>query len=102
MAKALSPKEIGAVQGNDIPEFIFEAVNNTLRKTLRGGVAKFTQDQLMVEALRLAPDGTTRKQIFDNCWFDFEDMYREKGWRVAYNKPGYCESYKAYFTFSSR
>lgn len=43
----------------------------------------------------------TKDEIFDNHWLDIEDIYREQGWKVKYDKPGYNEeSFKPYFEFS--
>lgn len=47
------------------------------------------------------PD-VTREQIYENRWLDIEDSYRAVGWHVEYDKPGYCESYEATFTFKRR
>ncbi len=41
----------------------------------------------------------TSTTVCDNHWLDVEDVYREAGWVVEYDKPGYCESYEATFTF---
>jgi hypothetical protein len=46
--------------------------------------------------------GVSRQEVFDNQWLDIEDIYREAGWKVSYDKPAYNETYKAYFTFSRR
>lgn len=37
-----------------------------------------------------------------NSWVDFEDLYRKQGWKVVYDKPAYCETYKAYFVLSKK
>ena len=46
--------------------------------------------------------GLKRQDIFDNHWLDVEDLYRKNGWKVDYDKPGYNESYNAYFVFSAK
>ena len=33
-------------------------------------------------------------------WFDFEDIYRGQGWKVKFDKSGYCESYDDSFEFT--
>jgi hypothetical protein len=33
---------------------------------------------------------------------DFEPFYEKAGWKVVYDKPGYCESYAANFTFTRK
>lgn len=41
-----------------------------------------------------------RNVVFANKWLDIEDIYREQGWRVDYDKPAYNENYQASFTFA--
>ena len=41
-----------------------------------------------------------RADVFSNHWLDVEDIYREQGWNVEYDKPTYNETYDAYFVFS--
>ena len=44
----------------------------------------------------------TSKTIYDNNWLDIEDIFREAGWKVTYDKPAYNESYDAYFKFEGK
>ena len=37
--------------------------------------------------------------IFSNKQLDIEKLYSEKGFKVEYDQPGYCESYEATFKF---
>lgn len=43
-------------------------------------------------------DGT---QI-DMRWLNFEEAFRKNGWDVAYDGPGFNESYDAYFQFRAK
>ncbi len=40
-----------------------------------------------------------RQAVFDRHLLDVEDVYRRAGWKVEYDKPGYCETYEATFIF---
>lgn len=31
----------------------------------------------------------------DHGWLDLEDIYRDEGWTVEYDSPGYNETYEA-------
>ena len=42
----------------------------------------------------------SRRGIFDLGYLDIEDLYTK--WNVEYDKPGYNESYQAYFIFSRK
>jgi hypothetical protein len=58
----------------------------------------FKQDELIAEIL--SRDAQFTRDAFKNHWLDIEDTYREQGWTVEYDSPGYNESYDAYFVFS--
>ena len=55
-----------------------------------------------------APEGVREiiskafEKVFKNKWLDVEEVYRKAGWKVEYDKPGYCEDYEAYFVFEKR
>jgi hypothetical protein len=77
-------------------DYAVAAVNGLLAM----GRRQFTQNEVIIEILRLAPTGTTKQQIFDQHWLDFEPYFRKAGWGVYYDKPGYNEDYEASFTFT--
>jgi len=95
----ITPAEILADLPNIIPSFVFEAVNNLLKKKFRGNSVTIKQDEIMSEIANLQKT-YTRQEIYDNKWMDFEKVYRDNGWNVEYDKPGYSENYDAYFKFS--
>jgi hypothetical protein len=43
-----------------------------------------------------------RAVVFDKGWLDVESIFRAEGWKVKYDKPAYCETYKAFFVFSRK
>lgn len=96
--KPISPDEITSKKLATIPPEVIEIVNNIIATKWTGSSARFKQEELVdmiVEKLNVSKD-----VIFDKHWLDFEDIYREKGWRVFYDKPAYNESYPATFEFS--
>jgi len=98
MIKPITPDEIK----HEIPDFIIEAVKTLLKKKWDGKKAIIEQnDILAIVSSNDEDDGKpSRRTIFDNNWLDFEDLYREVGWNVEYDKPAYNESYAAYFKFT--
>lgn len=100
MIKPISPKEIT----QELPEFVIIGANNCINKhwSELNRKSHFTQDELIAEILAVAPDGITRRTLFDNNWLDIEPAYRREGWIVDYDKPGYCETYAANFTFTAK
>ena len=97
----ITPQEILKDLPNIIPSFVFEAVNNLLKKKFRGDTVTIKQDEILAEIAKLQ-DTFSRQDIYDNKWLDFERVYRENGWKVKYEKPAYNENYPAYFEFTPK
>jgi hypothetical protein len=89
----ITPQEILEGLPNIIPSFVFEAVNNLLKKKFRGESAYLMQDDIMEEIARLQTT-YTRQEIYDNKWMDFESVYAAYGWMVEYDNPSYEPSFK--------
>jgi hypothetical protein len=104
----IKPSEVVALKKNYIPGFVFQGFNSCIAKHYNNGYASFTQDQVIEEIIkqwRLSIDldtEVTRDLIFQNKWLDVEGVYREQGWMVEYDAPGYNESYSAKFTFKTK
>lgn len=98
--KPITPHEAFNDFEKSFPPFVFEAVNNCINRHCFGKKS-FTIKQKAIEEemIKLAPEGTTVQDLHDKHWLDFEDAYRKAGWVVNYDKPGYNESYEAYFDF---
>lgn len=94
---AISPKEVKKRKLSKIPEVVFTAVNSFLER----GHRKIYQTELLAKLKTLAPE-INSSEYFDNGWLDFEPKYRAQGWAVEYDKPGYCETYDANWTFKAR
>ena len=101
MAKVrpIKPEDIVAAKKKTFPNEVLSSFNELIAKNWDGHSATIKQNEvvaLMVEK------GLRREQIFDNGWLDVEDAYRAAGWKVEYDKPGYCETYPATFTFTRK
>ena len=86
----------------EIPSIIIDAVNCLLKKKfpISNGKCKILQDEILELVVGCPEDGKLSKDmIFENHWLDFEPIFRKAGWKVSYDKPGYDESYKAFFIF---
>lgn len=97
--KALTPEDI--LKTATAPDYVIEAVNKLLCAKVKGGFASIKQNEIIDEILKARPD-LTRQSLYDNRDLDFEDVYRNAGWDVNYDKPGYNETYAAFFTFTRR
>ena len=96
----IKPSEIT----QEIPDWVIEGANKCIKKHYHEleKESHFTQDELMDFALAEYPgdkEEINRNIVFENNWLDIEPIYRKVGWTVIYDKPAYCESYPATFTF---
>lgn len=98
MIKPITPDEVKHI----IPDFIIEAVNKLIKEKWNGSEAIIEQNEIMdiVSSDSEWDDRPSRMTVYNNKWLDIEDIYRDAGWNVEYDKPGYCETYNAYFKFT--
>lgn len=98
--KPITPQQALENIEKAFPDFVIEAVNNCINQNYFGKPS-FTikQDEIMKEILRLAPKGTTRQEVFDKHWMDFEEVYRKAGWKVTYDSPSWDENYDEFYKF---
>lgn len=99
----ISPAEAEKAHCGTIPDSIIDAFNKLIVKhykpILKEAVVK--QDEVL-DMVCGDPDSgkLKRADVFSNHWLDVEDIYREQGWNVDYDKPAYNETYDPYFVFS--
>jgi hypothetical protein len=96
----ISPDEVVKAKGGIIPNFVYQAFNNLIAKYWDGRSAVVKQPEVVGYIVKLCPNAIGRPDVFDKGWLDVEEVYRAAGWKVKYDKPGYNESYDAYFVFS--
>lgn len=102
--KPISPVEAENEHRGTIPDSIIKAFNTLIIKNYEpiNKTSIVKQDEVL-DMVCGDPDSgmLKRDDVFDNHWLDVEDIYREQGWKVKYDKPGYNEeSFKPYFEFS--
>lgn len=96
---AISPEEAKLRHGGSIPEKLLEAVNKFLAEHAHKRHINLLQKELVEELKKV---GISEREALDKGWLDFEDLYRSKGWKVTYDKPGFNESYDARWVFESK
>lgn len=99
--KPITPQELDATLGSDIPDVIIEVVNEMLKKEYRGRSVTLLQKDIIREVIERDCSLTSTK-IYENGWLDFEPLFEKAGWKVTYGKPAYCESYEASFEFTPK
>lgn len=92
--KPITPEECKKT----LPDFVIESVNECIKKNYRKDSFIITQNELVDEILK--HHTTYPYCVFKNHWLDIEETYREAGWEVKYEKPGYNEQGSPYFKFS--
>lgn len=101
MSKALSPQEAIVRFKSEVPEPVMEAWNNLIVENLKvqGGKATsgFTLEALASKITTAM--NVSRDTAKDRGWFDLEDIFRDKGWKVEFDSPAYNESYTASYKF---
>lgn len=100
MIAAIKPSEIAEAKAKTFPNFVMKTWNEMIAKKMGATSAHITQDEIVKALIEASPEMIDRSTVFDNMWLDVEDIYRAAGWKVDYDKPGYNESYGAYFKFS--
>lgn len=103
--KPISPNEI---QLKEFPDFVLIAFNELLQDFFnKQKIITITQEKAINKIIEVSGrtdyrSKVSRNTIFDNHWLDVEDTYREAGWKVYYDKPGYSEDYEPYFRFEKK
>lgn len=95
-----SPSQMQALRLKMIPQEVQDAWDALIARHFNGRTACVKQDDVIEMLLPMTP-GASRQEVFDSGWLDIEDLYRAAGWKVSYDKPAYCESYPATFTFTA-
>jgi hypothetical protein len=93
---AISPDDISIIKAAVIPPEVFDAVNELLALRYISG-SRVTIKQYEIADLIKEKLGECKIE-----WLNFEDVYRNAGWIVEYDKPAYCESYDAFFVFRKK
>lgn len=97
--KPMGPDEVKHI----LPDFVIQGVNQAITKYSFGKTSfVISQDDMIKEIMEFVPDGMTRNELFEKHYLDIEETYREAGWFVEFDKPGYNETYKPYFTFKGK
>ena len=102
---SISPLEASTRKDTEIPEFVLQIVNKLLTEHINDrSPIRITQDEIVerILATRTSLNDFSRQDVFDRHWLDFEGVYRKAGWKVEYDKPGYCDTYPATFIFTPK
>lgn len=98
--KPITPEEAHSKKIESIPPVVIKIFNdfiveNYSQITKTSRVEQKDVVSKIVEELNL-----TRGEVYSRGYCDVEEIFRRAGWKVFYDKPGYNESYDAFFVFS--
>lgn len=97
-SKPIKPEQIKP--SVSIPNQVIETFNSLISANYRNGAARILQKEIVAQLVAI---GFSRNRIFDEKLLDVEETYREAGWEVEYDKPGYNEThYEPYFVFRKK
>ncbi len=99
--KPITPKEAVGLKKELLPDEVLEAFNELIAENIRDGEATFKATDVAAR-IKKKLQVKSIDAVFDKGHMDVEDIYRKAGWKVEYDRPGYCESYAATYTFTSK
>ena len=98
MVKPIKPEEVDTQQS--FPDGVLESFNELIVKNMRNGVSEFlVNDVIEMIASKMR---CQRNIVTNNRWTEVESVYREAGWVVTRDNPGWDENYPAKFVFKKR
>jgi len=100
MIEPIKPSDVDI----EIPDLVIEIVNEFIKKEWDGEQSRILQTDIVNEIIARYPgmEDITSETVFKNHWLDFEDVYRQVGWKVEYDKPGFNEFYEPFFIFEKQ
>jgi hypothetical protein len=95
----LAAADIMKVRTSFFPEAVYAAVNEMLQRKFNSRThrAVIKQDELVA---LMVQKGLDEGEIFANNWLDFEEVYRDHGWTVTYEKSDYTDQSPSTYTFA--
>lgn len=106
--KPFTPADAEKAKKHHMHPIMIDAVNELLGENYnKAGRVKIYQEDVIQRALqlfkeRIGGSAITEQNIYDYGWLDFEDIFRNAGWNVQYDRPAYYETYKAYYMFTKK
>lgn len=96
--KPITPDEVADKKLNVFPDAVFETFNTLISQKAVGKRSIRIETKEAVDLM--VKKGLKEDDIFENGWLNIEDVYRQAGWKVEYDKPAYNENYEPHFTFT--
>jgi hypothetical protein len=107
-SKPFSPEDAKAAKVHILPKPLLQAINELLAEKYRDkGPIHIKLKDLKARCRRILGvdemfSGADPVDAWPNSVWDFEPVYRQHGWKVSYDSPGYNESYDGYYIFEKK
>lgn len=99
----ISPQKVTKLKEKTIPPPVIEAFNDMIVQRFDGRKSSFLQKEVVSLIMKkMGIPKTAEGMVYQKHWLDVEDVFKQKGWHVEYDKPAYNETYEASFTFKAR
>lgn len=106
--KPFSPNDVRENKPSQVPSKVIKAFNDLLVKKFDGNSAILYQDDIVnaiISNFNTSPSNldydNLRNTIFTKGWLNIEDIFRNVGWNVEYDKPDYNSTNgRAYWVFT--
>jgi hypothetical protein len=99
VTRPITPQEAEA-KGANFPDAVIETWNTLIQECLVNRTSIVGQNEAilaLMDAMGLEPG--ERLRVYGLGWLNIESAYRDAGWVVHYDRPGFNESFEAFFTF---
>lgn len=97
----ITPRQAFNPMLHEIQPGIVDVVNELLRQKFDGRQALILQEDIVALFNERYPD-YERERIFREKQLNIEQLYRDSGWIVEYEKPLYYETFPARFIFKAK
>jgi len=91
--KPITPDDLA---DREFPDEVIEAFNELIVEGAGRVVQREVVDRIVSKMC------VTDGEIFEKGWLNVEETYRKAGWDVVYDKPGFNETYRAFFMFTRK
>lgn len=99
MAGPMRPGDAAKHKANLIPQEVFDTYDTLIAQNLGHGSATVYLSDL-VDALIAGGLATSFDDAQKKGYLDVEDVYRQNGWTVRFEKPGFNEGRRQHFVFT--
>jgi hypothetical protein len=97
--KPITPDEVVSKKIECIPDEVIAAFNELIAEAWNGRSAFVYQDAAVK---RISDKLAMVDKTYKIGYLDVEPIFEQAGWKVVYDKPGYNETGRSFFTFSKK